>query len=245
MQQQYGTNQNESSVSESVKNATREVRIGFVRKVYSILAVQLLLTTAIAAPIVMQSREWATNHQWMLGLSLVGYMSMVCVMCCCQQVLRKFPTNYIFLFAITLFMSVIVGFAASMYTIQSILMCVGITGLIFIGMTAYAWNTTSDFTGAGPYLFAAMLCLMMFGFTLSIMRMCGVAIPPGMELVYDIGSVLLFTFFIVYDTQLMMGELGGHQIAFGIDDYVFAALNLYIDIIQLFMHLLKIFGQRR
>merc|ERR1719379_1506895 len=154
-------------------------------------------------------------------------------MCCCVETLRKFPNNYIFLAVITVCLSVIVGFTSARYTWQSVVLCAGITAFIFIGMTVFAWTTKTDFTGAGPYIFAAMLCLMCFGFFLGIMSLCGMNVKWGYML-YNIAGVFLFTFFIVFDTQRIMGELGGHKYSFGIDDYVFAALNLYLDIIELF-----------
>lgn len=67
-------------------------------------------------------------------------------------------------------------------------------------------------------------------------------VPHGIRLVYACLGVLLFSFFIVYDTQLIVG--GAHKHAFDIDDYCFAALNLYLDIINLFLFLLQIFGAR-
>jgi len=76
------------------------------------------------------------------------------------------------------------------------------------------------------------------------MSMCGVAVSWAM-MFYDICAVLIFTFYIVYDTQLIMGALGGHAISFEIDDYAFASLNLYLDIINLFLHLLSLFGERK
>ncbi len=39
------------------------------------------------------------------------------------------------------------------------------------GMTIFAWKTKTDFTGAGPYLFAALMVLGMFGFMLSILSL--------------------------------------------------------------------------
>ena len=39
--------------------------------------------------------------------------------------------------------------------------------------------------------------------------------------------------------------LNDSKYQFAIDDYAFAALNLYLDIINLFLHLLRIFGERR
>ena len=42
----------------------------------------------------------------------------------------------------------------------------------------------------------------------------------------------------MYDTQIMMG--GGKQYALSPEEYVFAALNLYLDIINLFLFILRI-----
>lgn len=218
--------------------------MGFVRKVYGILSAQLLLTVAIGTSIYMAGEAWIVSNAWLLYASTAVLIGTMCAMCCCQAALREFPTNYIFLLLITSAMSVLVGFSSAMYTWQSVLLAAGITVGIFLSMTVYAWTTTTDFTGFGPYLFAAMMCLIGFGIVISILSMCGVAVEWAMML-YDIIGVLLFTFYIVYDTQLIMGALGGHKISFGIDDYAFAALNLYLDIINLFLHLLRLFGQRR
>lgn len=228
----------------SVKSAAKDVRRGFIRKVYGILSAQLLLTVAIATPIWKLGPEWARANQWLLYLSLFGLIAAMCVMMCCQEYLRRFPTNYIILLVITCAMSVMVGFASAMYTWQSVLLAAGITVAIFLGMTAYAWCTDTDFTGFGPYLFAGLLCLMVFGLALTVMSWFGVNIK-WLMMFYDICGVLLFTFYIVFDTQLIMGEYGGHKNSFGIDDYAFAALNLYLDIINLFLHLLSLLGDRR
>lgn len=56
------------------------------------------------------------------------------------------------------------------------------------------------------------------------------------------GSIgaLIFSLYIVYDTQLMMG--GKHKYALSPEEYIFAALNLYLDIINLFRYILLIVG---
>lgn len=230
-------------VQNEVKNATTEVRMGFIRKVYGILTFQLLLTTVVAAPL-SQMQAFVMENIWLLYLSIAMTFITICAMSCCQNITRSFPTNYLFLFVFTGFEGVLVGFVSSMYTPESVLLAAGVTVLIFLGMTIYAWTTKSDFTGMGPYLFAALLALMCFGFILSILRMAGVNVGPMMML-YDLAGILIFTFYIVYDTQMILGEHGGHKNQFGIDDYVFASLNLYLDIINLFLHLLRLFGQRR
>jgi len=228
----------------NVKDASVEVRLGFIRKVYGILTSQLMLTVAIAAPICMLGPVWAASNQWILVVSMGVLVATMCSMCCCAEQLRTFPTNYIFLFVLTTAMSVLVGFTSAMYTAQSVLLAAGLTVAIFLAMTIYAFTTATDFTGYGPYLMGAMFALMFFGFAISIMGMCGANIEWAL-MFYDICGVLLFTFYIVYDTQLIMGEYGGHKQQFSIDDYAFAALTLYLDLVNLFLHLLRLFGQRR
>ena len=57
-------------------------------------------------------------------------------------------------------------------------------------------------------------------------------------------SQRIFAFYIVFDTQMMLGSWGGHKMEFSIDDYAFAALNLYLDIINFFLYILEIVGTR-
>lgn len=57
-------------------------------------------------------------------------------------------------------------------------------------------------------------------------------------LLHDDGLFLFLFQYIVIDTQLMLG--GKHQYEINEEEYVFAALNLYLDIINLFLFLLRI-----
>jgi len=41
---------------------------------------------------------------------------------------------------------------------------------------------------------------------------------------------------------MKLGEYGGHKYRFEVNDYVFTAINLYLYIINLFLQLLKLFG---
>ena len=56
-------------------------------------------------------------------------------------------------------------------------------------------------------------------------------------------GALVFMMYIVYDTQLMMG--GKHKYSLSPEEYIFASLSLYLDIINLFMYILMIIGAAR
>jgi FtsH-binding integral membrane protein len=54
------------------------------------------------------------------------------------------------------------------------------------------------------------------------------------------GVTALIGIYLVYDVQLITGKFG---IEYSIDDYVFASMELYIDIIRLFLQILRILGK--
>ena len=60
---------------------------------------------------------------------------------------------------------------------------------------------------------------------------------------YGTAGAVIFSLYIVYDTQLMMG--GKHKCSISPEEYIFAALSLYLDIINLFMYILMIIGASR
>ena len=71
-----------------------------------------------------------------------------------------------------------------------------------------------------------------------------VIVPPRWVMLgYGSIGALIFSLYIVYDTQLMMG--GKHKYALSPEEYIFAALNIYLDVVQLFMYILMIVGGSR
>jgi len=222
-----------------LKDEPAEIRNGFIRKVYGILSAQLLLTAAVAAPLVKDGevRTWIHSHgeSLVIGVSVLNIV-LICAMACCRTATRSFPTNYIMLFAFTATEGFLVGVICSAYTVDSVLYAVIATGILVGALTVYAITTKSDFTGMGVYLFAFLLVLLIFGL------FCWIFPSKIMEQVYCCLGILLFSFYLIFDTQLIMGK---GELRLGIDDYVFAALNLYLDIIQLFLYILRLFGERR
>jgi len=216
-----------------------EVRSGFVQKVYGILTVQLVITALIAAPIAQQDPYWVASHASICqGCMIVSLVAVLMVSCCFQKVARQVPYNYMFLLLVTVCEAVIVGFVCAMYTADSVLLAVLETAGIFFGLTLYACTTKSDFTGMGPYLATAMWGLLLTSIIAFFL--------PGDGMQYMIAGfgAILFSFYIVYDTQMICG--GKHKVGcYGVDDYVFAALNIYLDIINLFLYLLELFGDRK
>lgn len=239
----FGTNEEGERMAEGgyfsatlLADADATVRQGFIRKVYSILAVQILLTAAIAAPIMQMDDKWVKDHQPLVMFSLFMTLAIMCAGICYPSMFRKYPQNYFFLFLFTGFEAVAVGFICAAFTFNSVYFAFGLTSAIFISLTIYAMTTETDFTGFGPYLMGALFGLIFMGFLAMFI--------PGLQAVYNGCGAILFSFYIIHDTQLIMG--GKHtSTSFSIDDYCFACLTIYLDIINLFIFILQMFGDRR
>ena len=113
---------------------------------------------------------------------------------------------------------------------------VGICALVVLGLTIFALQTKIDFTMCNGILFVLVLCLMIFGI------FCAIFPSNIMNVVYASLGAVIFSCYIVVDTQLMMG--GKHKYNLDPEEYVFASLNLYLDIINLFLMILSLVGDR-
>merc|ERR1719316_1811256 len=178
------------------------------------------------------------HQQYARAAMMISLAAVIGVSCCCTELARKVPYNYMFLLLVTVCEAVIVGMISAMYTTQSVIIVLALTAAIFCSLTIYAFTTKADFAGMGGYLYAALMG-MFFTSLLCFFFPC----PMMQKLLGGFGAIL-FSCYIVYDTQLICGgKHKKHQ--FGVDDYVFAALNIYLDIINLFLYLMSLFGDRR
>eukprot|EP00933_Yihiella_yeosuensis_P005098 TRINITY_DN109532_c0_g1_i1.p1 TRINITY_DN109532_c0_g1~~TRINITY_DN109532_c0_g1_i1.p1 ORF type:complete len:255 (-),score=43.47 TRINITY_DN109532_c0_g1_i1:170-934(-) len=224
------------------------VRHGFIQKVYGILGAQLLVTTLIAGYIMHNAAGMIKSNPALLLTYLIFGMVMslgvMMVFICCPDTMRSSPTNYILLSIFTVAKAILVGFVCVQYTQASVLIALAVTTFVVLSLTAFSCQTKYDFTGMAPYIFALTMVFMGFGLTMMIMSwfFANSAAFQAARLLYAFGGALLFSVYIVFDTQMIVG--GKHsQFRFSVDDYCMAAINLYLDIIQLFLFILEIMGK--
>mmetsp|Transcript_4483 Transcript_4483/g.12349 ORF Transcript_4483/g.12349 Transcript_4483/m.12349 type:complete len:246 (+) Transcript_4483:87-824(+) len=234
----YGR-QSGAADSPLVHMALERDRRNFVRKVYATVGVQLAATAAIAAPIAAASDGWLEAHAGLLFASTFGFLLMIPILFCCgASLMRKHPSNLIILAGFTVFEAISVGFMCAMYEAQSVVLCLGATAAVAGALTVFAMTTERDLTGMGGYLQAGSLGLFIFGLVGLFLG------APMLQMLYAFFGAILVSGHIVYDTQLVLG--GKHQKKkFGIDDYALAALALYMDLVRLFLFLLRLLGEQR
>ncbi|KPJ10125.1 Glutamate [NMDA] receptor-associated protein 1 [Papilio machaon] len=184
------------------------------------------------------TQMWVQRNTFMFWIAFATVFICLIVMSCCGNVRRQAPMNFIFLGIFTVAESFLLGVTSSMYDGTAVMMAVGITAAICLTLTLFAMQTKYDFTAMGGILLCATVVLLLFGLIAMFL--------PGnriVTLVYASLGALLFSVYLVYDTQLMMG--GTHKYSISPEEYVFAALNLYLDVINIFVYILTIIGASR
>jgi len=221
----------------------KTVRRGFIRKVYCIISVQLLITFGTIA-LFMNSygiRNTLLSSEalfWTIfGICAVSTFVIIIAMACVRTLRVSFPLNFILLGLFTAAESVMLGQAMLFYPHDVVLIAAGITAFVVIGLTIFAFQTKIDFTMCGGILCATLLVFIIFGLAMAFLPMLGVNVEI-LELVYSAIGVLIFSIYLVYDTQMMIG--GSHKYSVSPEEYIFAAIAIYLDIINLFLHILKL-----
>lgn len=220
----------------------KAVRRGFIRKVYLVLMVQLLVTFGFAFMFsyVRPLKEWMqTTGAWFYylgyGIFLVTYFVLVCI----PSVRRKTPGNFICLGIFTLALSWMVGTISSFYSTNSVLVAAGITAAVCLSISLFAIQTKIDFTMCSGLLFALVMVLFFFGWSVMIVYFT-VGYNYILDCVWGGLAALVFSLFLIYDTQMV---IGGKKHELDPEEYIYGALQIYIDIVYLFLIILSIFGK--
>lgn len=215
------------------------IRHAFIRKVYLILASQLLVTTAIVAvfTFVEPVRYFVQRNKAIYWTSYAVYIVTHLVLVCCKGPRRKFPWNVILLSVFTLALSYMTGSISSYYDTKAVFLALGITAVVCIAVTVFCFQTKVDFTKCQGLFCVLGIVVFVTGIITTIVLSFKYIL--WLHMLYAAIGAIVFTMFLAYHTQLLIGNRK-HSIS--PEEYVFAALSIYVDIIQIFLFLLQIIG---
>ncbi|KAK6072347.1 bax inhibitor family protein [Seiridium cupressi] len=216
----------------SVAEATVDIRNQFIRKVYTILTAQLVVTAIVSGLSFWSEgyKVWIQSHPALVFVSLFGAIGFMLLT---YWKRKSYPTNLLFLSGFTLLEAYSVSVIVSFYKTSVVLNAVFLTGGIFVFLTLFACQTKYDFTSWMPYLFGALWGLILFGFMSAFF-------PYGStgELIYGGLAALIFSGYILVDTQLVIRH---HHV----EEEIAAAISLYLDILNLFLAILRILNSQQ
>eukprot|EP00879_Flechtneria_rotunda_P001372 GHRR01001523.1.p1 GENE.GHRR01001523.1~~GHRR01001523.1.p1 ORF type:complete len:244 (+),score=59.93 GHRR01001523.1:258-989(+) len=217
----------------SIEFAEQEVRLGFVRKVFGLLTAQLLITAGMTAAFMFSPpiKSYVYSNQWTFWTAFGVSLALVITLSCWEKARRQYPLNMVFLFLFTACEAVLVATISSMYDTNIVLIAGTLTAGITLCLTLYAMQTKRDFTAAGGILFSLLFALIGAGILSMFIH------TRVMNIVISAIGAAVFACYIVFDVQLMVG---GGSYAISPDEYIFAAINIYLDIVNLFLYLLRL-----
>ena len=126
------------------------------------------------------------------------------------------------------------------YTGTSIARVFFITAGTFAGMSLYGYTTKRDLTGLGSFMFMGLIGIIIASIINMFLQ------SSAMHFVISVIGVLVFVGLTAYDTQKiknLYSEIDSADTA--TKKAIMGALTLYLDFINLFLMLLRLFGQRR
>ena len=198
-------------------------------KTYGLLALTLMVSTV--ASIYGMHSPFAYQHPFIL---MIGSFALLFAVQYTGAHRSPIAVPLVFLFAAG--MGMMMGPAIAMYLNAPkgptiITEALGTTAIMFIGLSVYALTTRRNFSHIGGFLITGLV----IAIVVSLVNIFFLHLPT-LQLAIAGVLVLVFSGLILFDTQRMVNG--------GVQEPVLLVVGLYLDIINLFMALLEIFGNR-
>ena len=195
-----------------------------LRNTYSLLSMTLLFSALTAGTSMMLNLP----HPGIL-LTLGGYFGLLYL----TSKYKDSAKGLAFVFALTGFMGYTLGPMLNSYLSlpnggQIVMTAMAGTGVIFLGLSAYALTSRKDFSFMGGFLMVGILVAFLAGLAAFFFEM------PGLSLAVSAMFVLLMSGLILYQTSEIIN--GGET------NYIMATVTLYVTIFNLFTSLLHLLG---
>ncbi|XP_055487472.1 protein lifeguard 1 [Leucoraja erinacea] len=214
------------------------IRQHFIRKVFVILCTQLLFTLGVvcACTYSWDMKVFVQSNPALYYVSFAVFFVCLIALACCRNVQRKYPWNLLCLALLTVCLSYMVGMIASFHDTASVVIALGTTVAVCLGIILFSLQTRLDLTYCYSFLLVFSIVVLMFGF------FCIFFYSQVLQVVYGCLGALLFCLFLAVDIQLVLGK---NQLSLSPEEYIFAALVLYLDIVSIFTFVLMLVGNCR
>ncbi|GAB4851174.1 BI1-like protein [Ancistrocladus abbreviatus] len=216
-----------------LSHGDNQLRWGFIRKVYGILSAQIVLTTLVSLVSVLYTPINETLRGNSGLLLFFAFMPFV-LMWPLYVYQQKHPHNLIFLGLFTACLSLTVGVTCANTEGRIVLEALILTSAVVASLTGYTFwaaKKGKDFSFLGPILFSSLIILILTGFIQAFFPLGSTSVA-----IYGGISAMIFSGYIVFDTDNLIKR-------FTYDEYIWASVTLYLDILNLFLSILRVLRQ--
>jgi len=193
-----------------------------LRNTYALLAMTLLFSAVVAGAAV----ALRLPHPGLV-VTLIGYFGLLFL----TTKLRDSGWGLLSVFGLTGFMGYTLGPIVSHYLAipnggQTVMLALGGTGAVFVGLSAYAVISRKDFGFMGKFLFVGMIALLIAMIANMFLQI------PALALTISTLVIVVFSLFLLYDLQRIIR--GGET------NYVMATTGVYLSLFNIFANLLNL-----
>lgn len=211
-----------------------------MKKVYLKMTLGLLVTavTAWVAAILPGYVSFMSHHSWMMWVLIIAEFGLVIGLSSSIERLSNVAASLMFyLFALVNgLMLFTIFYAYDTYVIAKTFL---ITAGTFGAMSVYGYTTSTDLSKVGSYLVMALIGLIIASVVNIFFN------SKAMDWIISIAGVAIFIGLTAWDTQAVKRMAAATPAEYRGRLATIGALNLYLDFINLFLYLLRIFGNRR
>jgi FtsH-binding integral membrane protein len=214
------------SVAQTTTLATAQNKV--LRNTYMMLALTMIPTVIGALIGTSMNLSFMAEHPIMSSLLMFGaMMGMLFAVTALRNSVWGIVALLGFTFVAGVFLGPILQVALHLKNgAQLVGMAAGGTGIIFFTLATIATVTKKDFSFMGKFLFIGLILLIVASLANIFFQI------PALSLTISAIAVMIFSAYILYDvSQIVHG---------GETNYVMATLGLYLDIYNLFIHLLNL-----
>lgn len=219
-----------------------EAQNEFIRRVYNWMGIGLATTAAVA--LFTASNQAVLNFIFgtpmvFYGL-IIGQLGLVIALSAAIHRMRA-ATAVLMFFAYSALTGLTMAAIFLIYTQTSIAGTFFVTAGTFAAMSVYGYTTKRDLTSFGSFLFMGLIGIILASVVNIFLR------SESIYWVITIAGVIVFVGLTAYDTQKIkaMSAQGFADFETERKGAVLGALRLYLDFINLFLMLLRLFGSRR
>ena len=209
----------------------------FAAKVFGIICCQLLLTAVLCIfGLTETGGDFFASYLWLGFLMLILAFTATLILIYSPQFSHAVPYNYILLFTFTIGVSYVLALICSLYTSGSLLFAIILCAIIVGSLCVYGMQAEEDYNEWRGYIMVVS-----YGFIGYLIGAIFIGSTVISSFWASLGAVL-FGCYLIMDVQMIMKNEEGY---YDIDDYILAAMNVYLDIINVFIYLLHQIAQRR
>ena len=231
-------NELESSAFETSKffGDKNSFRIIFLRKLYSLLTIQLLYCLIWVSWTILDKtfQNFVLKNRSISLAAIIIQAIILLVVFFGRSMFRKFPVDFLVYFIFTQLLAYNLVYITALTKDPIIIMVISLGSLLTFSLFLYSLTTKFDLTYLGGAIYVSGSAL--FGFEIFLIA----SDLEFIKMTYVVLAMITFGFYLIYDTQFI---IMGKSLNCEIEDAFVGAVVVYMDVILVFFRVIQLLAR--